>query len=233
MRAVVMRSRVAGNSAPPKRPLRSGRPRIRRRSTGMAAGKPAGGTRNAREAGTALAAILPFRSARSARALSDHPGRSGRHAGADSRPGRNCMKPDAPDLPRVGCLSVVVEQELFFTDVFHVRPELITGSSARRIFRTARKMLCLVALARWPSTRPISRMDIPSKWRSTKSRTLQGAQTVQCREHDLMKFCGINLLVGSGHAVGQRRPIVRLFGIDPGPGDLRSAAGLESGPANS
>ena len=43
------------------------------------------------------------------------------------------------------------------------------GSSAARIFRTARKMLCLVALVRRLSVCPISSIDMPSKCRSVNA----------------------------------------------------------------
>ena len=42
----------------------------------------------------------------------------------------------------------------------------MNGWSSRRIFRTARKMLCLVAEVFSPSFPPISPIDSPSKWRS-------------------------------------------------------------------
>src|SRR5436309_5243399 len=66
------------------------------------------------------------------------------------------------DRCRIGGLAVVVKDELIFVQVFH-RSELIRGSSATRIFRTARKMLCFAAPAWSPRTCPTSSMDIPSK----------------------------------------------------------------------
>ena len=62
----------------------------------------------------------------------------------------------------IGGLAVVVKDELIFVQVFH-RRELIRGSSATRIFRTARKILCFAALVWSPRTCPTSSMDIPSK----------------------------------------------------------------------
>ena len=43
------------------------------------------------------------------------------------------------------------------------------GSSAARIFRTARKMLCLVAFVLRPSDRLMSSIELPSKWRRTNA----------------------------------------------------------------
>ena len=65
-----------------------------------------------------------------------------------------CIRPDQ--------LAVVVEHQLVFVWVAH--DDVVTnGSSAARIFRTARKMLCLVALVRRLSVCPISSIDMPSK----------------------------------------------------------------------
>ena len=67
-----------------------------------------------------------------------------------------------------GRLAVVVEDELFLAQVVH-SVAFTTGSSARRIFCTARKMLCLVALGPVLSTRPMASIDSPSKCRSTNA----------------------------------------------------------------
>src|SRR5438876_5408932 len=66
------------------------------------------------------------------------------------------------DRCRIAGLAVVVKDKLIFVQVFH-RRELIRGSSATRIFRTARKILCFAALVWSPRTCPTSSMDIPSK----------------------------------------------------------------------
>ncbi len=66
------------------------------------------------------------------------------------------------DRSWIGSLAIVMKDELIFVQVFH-RRELIKGSSATRIFLTARNILCFAALACSPRTCPTSSMDIPSK----------------------------------------------------------------------
>src|SRR5262245_48081827 len=60
--------------------------------------------------------------------------------------------------------AVIVQDEIVVADVNH-RP-LPCAASARRIFRTARKMCCLAALLPMPSVCAISLIEHPSKWRS-------------------------------------------------------------------
>src|SRR5580658_4358713 len=62
---------------------------------------------------------------------------------------------------RAVAFAVVIQDELFFGQVIH-DAELTKGSSARRSFWTARKMLCLAALGCTPRVRPMSSMHMPS-----------------------------------------------------------------------
>src|SRR5439155_3270572 len=84
------------------------------------------------------------------------------------RPARFAAFEVLRDLVTARSLPVMVEDELIFVQVVH-GIAFNTGSSARRIFCTARKMLCLVALGPVPRARPISSIDRPSKWRSTNA----------------------------------------------------------------
>src|ERR1039458_8177533 len=65
------------------------------------------------------------------------------------------------DRRRAVAFAVVIQNELFFGQVIH-DAELTKGSSARRSFWTARKMLCLAALGCTPRVRPMSSMHMPS-----------------------------------------------------------------------
>ena len=72
-------------------------------------------------------------------------------------------------------LAVVVEQQFLVAHMPACRcgschgHASTNGASAVRILRTARKMLCLVALVLRPSSEPISSIESPSIWRSVNA----------------------------------------------------------------
>src|SRR5664280_3631731 len=71
-------------------------------------------------------------------------------------------------FPGFAGLAVVMQNQLFFTQVVHLAA-LTKGSSALLNFCTARNTLCLAAPGWQPSTRLTSSIHMPSKWRSTNA----------------------------------------------------------------
>src|SRR6185369_1237190 len=65
-------------------------------------------------------------------------------------------------------VAIVMADQFFVVQVLHGF-DLTNGSRASRSFRTARKIVCFVALTWMPSVLPISSTGIPSKWRSTNA----------------------------------------------------------------
>ena len=101
-------------------------------------------------------------------------------------------------------LAVVMQHELFFAEMVH--KELTTGSSAFRSFCTARKMLCLAALA--PSAK--------------RSRDLLDGEAFEMAQHE----GGALLLAQLGH--GGSKSVLRPGRCRPRDPDRVADAGIES-----
>ena len=82
----------------------------------------------------------------------------------------------------------------------------MNGCSSRRIFRTARKMLCFVALVFSPSIRAISSIDSPSKWRSVKAaRSISVSSAIAPASRSL-------ILDAQQRSLGRRLPVAGRAG---------------------